>query len=381
MSAWRSFQRAQPTLANPFLSPEFARAVGRLRNQARVAVLSDGPKTVGFFPFELRAFGVGVPLAPGVNNCQGLVHASDIEWDPQQLLQACGLDVWKFDHLVDGQKPFERYHQLRCPSPIMDVSGGYDAFLARQHRKSSMPNGRPAGMSLKELALKERRLARDVGDLRFVFDSADPVALRTLIASKSAQYQRTGGTDVFARRWVVELLEGLLETRTDHFAGLLSELYAGDRLVALQFGLRCGPVLAGWHLTYNRALSKYSPGLIQILHLARAAAADGIVRIDMGRGAADYKDMFSSQNLFVAEGEVLRRSPRAAPRRVRYASERGLRRFVRAHPPLFGVVQRVRTGGARIDSALRCRFGDGHCEKSGPDSQWALASEHGRRVP
>jgi CelD/BcsL family acetyltransferase involved in cellulose biosynthesis len=357
LASWRCFQRTQPMLANPFLSPEFTLAVGRVRRQARVAVLCDGPQTVGFFPFELRAFGVGVPIAGGISGCQGLVHSPDLEWDPQQLLRACGLVVWKFDHLVDGQKPFECYHQVRCPSPIMDLSGGYDAFLARQRRKSATPtNTGPVRMSLKELAAKERRLARDVGDLRFVFDSSDPQTLRTMMAWKSAQYQRTGATDMFARRWAVGLLEEVLATRTDHFAGLLSELYAGDQLVAVQFGLRCGPVLAGWHLTYNTALPRYSPGLIQILHLARAAAASGIHRIDMGRGAAAYKTMFSSQDLFVAEGQVVRRSSGAALRSVRYASERGLRRFVREHLPLLRAAQRVRASGAHIDSAVRRRW-------------------------
>jgi CelD/BcsL family acetyltransferase involved in cellulose biosynthesis len=354
LAAWRGFQQTQAAFANPFLSPEFTLAVGRLRRQARVAVLCDGTNTVGFFPFELRAFGVGVPIADGISGCQGLVHSPGLEWDPQQLLQACGLAVWKFDHLVDGQKPFERYHRQRTPNPIMDLSGGYDAFLARQRAKSSNPCGsKPVRMSLNELASKERRLARDVGDVRFVFGSSDPQALRTLIAWKTAQYQRTGATDMFARRWVVELLEALAVTNTNHFAGLLSELYAGDQLVALQFGLRCGPVLAGWHLTYNTALPRYSPGLLQILHLARAAATSGIHRIDMGRGAADYKAMFSSQDLFVAEGQVVRRSSGAALRLVRYGSERRLRRFVRDHPRVFGAAQRVRTRGARIDSAVR----------------------------
>jgi CelD/BcsL family acetyltransferase involved in cellulose biosynthesis len=355
LASWRCFQRTQLALANPFLSPEFALAVGRLRRQARVAVLCDGPQTVGFLPFELRAFGVGVPIAGGMSGCQGLVHAPDLEWDPQQLLQACGLAVWKFDHLADGQKPFERYHRQRTPSPIMDLSGGYDAFLARQLRESSKPTGtgRPARMSLKELVSKERRLAHELGDLRFVFNSSDSQALHTMMAWKTAQYQRTGATDIFARRWVVVLIEELMETRTDHFGGVLSELYAGERLVAVQFGLRCGPVLAGWHLTYNTDLPRYSPGLIQILHLARAAAASGIHRIDMGRGAAEYKAMFSSEDLLVAEGQVVRHSSGAALHSVRYASECRLRGFVREHPPLFRAAQRARTRVARIDSAVR----------------------------
>ncbi len=365
LAAWRCFQHAQPTLASPFLSPEFTCAVGRLRRRALVAVLRDGPQTVGFFPFELRAFGVGVPIAAGLNNCQGLVHAPDVEWDPHHLLRACGLAVWKF-HLVDGQKPFEHYHRIRTPSPLMDLSGGYGAFVALQHRKSSMSAGESVRMSLKELASKERRLARDVGDLRFVFDSSDSRALRTLMAWKATQCQQTGATNLFARRWVVGLLEAMLETRTDHFAGVLSQLYAGEQLVGLQFGLRCGPLLAGWHITYNSALRRYSPGLIQIRQLAQAAADAGIHRIDMGRGAAPYKAMFSSQDPVVAEGEVVRRSLGAPLQKARYASERRLRRFIREHPPLFRAAEGARTRGARIDSAVRRRFGDHDGQVSAP---------------
>jgi CelD/BcsL family acetyltransferase involved in cellulose biosynthesis len=357
LATWRRLQRTQPIFCNPFLSPEFAVAVGRQRGQARVAVLCDGPQTVGFFPFERRGLGVGVPIAGGMSGCQGVVHAPELEWDPQELLRACGLVVWEFDHLMDGQKPFERYHRRLSPSPVMDLSGGYDAFLARvQRRWGKHTASKPGKVSFKELAYKERRLARDVGDLRFIFDSADRHGLDTLMAWKAAQYKRTGATDMFARRWVVRLLEGLLQTHTDHFVGLLSELYAGDELVAVQFGLRCGPVLAGWHLTYNAARPRYSPGLLQILHLARAAAASGIKTIDMGRGAAGYKAMFSSHEHFVAEGQVVRRSSTAPLHLVRYASERGLRRFVRQHPPLFQVAQQARIRGERIDSAVRRRL-------------------------
>ncbi|MCR8692920.1 GNAT family N-acetyltransferase [Rhodococcus pyridinivorans] len=363
LATWRCIQHENPGVANPFLSPEFTLAVGRLRRQARVAVLSDGPKTVGFLPFELSAFGVGMPIAGRINGCQGVVHVPGLEWDAQQLIHECGMAVWQFDHLLSEQNAFASYHRRKSPSPIMDLSGGYDAFMTDLLRKSSTPAAYRPRLSLKELAYKERRLARDIGDLRFIFDSHDPQALRTLISWKTAHYQRTGATDMFARPWVIGLLEELLETRTEHFTGILSGLYAGDRLLAVQFGLRCGEVLAGWHLTYNIALPRYSPGLIQILHLARAAADAGIQQIDMGRGAAEYKTLFSSQDPLVAEGQVVTRSRGATLHSVRYASEHWARRFVREHPPLFGPVQRARNNVARIDSTVRRRWqrrmGDG----------------------
>ena len=75
ITAWHDMQRRTPALANPFLSPEFSIAVGRVRPAARVAVLTDGQDITGFFPFERRRLGVGVPIAAGLTDCQGLIHA------------------------------------------------------------------------------------------------------------------------------------------------------------------------------------------------------------------------------------------------------------------------------------------------------------------
>ena len=61
IATWHSMQRQTRSLANPFLCPEFAVAVDNFRSNARVAVLADGSAIVGFFPFERRRSGVGVP--------------------------------------------------------------------------------------------------------------------------------------------------------------------------------------------------------------------------------------------------------------------------------------------------------------------------------
>lgn len=67
---WRYMQRGSPDLANPFLSPDFTLAVGRVRASARVAVLEEGSEIVGFFPYELRAFRIGRPIGAEVSDCQ-----------------------------------------------------------------------------------------------------------------------------------------------------------------------------------------------------------------------------------------------------------------------------------------------------------------------
>lgn len=340
LARWRSFQASGLSLANPFLSPEFAVVVGRLRSRTRVAVLSEQAGIVGFFAFERRTLGYGVPIAAGLTDCQGLVHAPDQEWDPQQLLRACDLAVWEFDHLVDGQKPFEPYQVHQAASPIMDLSAGFESYLAPLRRKWSR---------IRDLGRRQRRLVREVGDLRFIFDSRDQTALRALMAWKSAQYRRTGRADRFTQRWITQLLEQLLEERTEGFSGLLSCLYAGEELVAAHFGLRSDWVIPTWFLAYNTGFKKYSPGLLLQLCLAEAAATAGMNHIDMGKGAKEYKEVFKSRDLVVAEGRVLRRVPAAALHWARRAPIRQLRHTVTEHPALFRVADQMlkRYGNAR----------------------------------
>src|SRR6266849_285056 len=86
IAAWHSMQRATPSLANPFLSPEFAVAAGRGRPNAQVAVLTDGQSIAGFFPFERRRLGMGMPIGGWLSHYQGLVHAPEAEWDALELL-------------------------------------------------------------------------------------------------------------------------------------------------------------------------------------------------------------------------------------------------------------------------------------------------------
>ena len=71
IAAWTSMQRATGSLASPFLCPEFAIAVDRVRSGARVAVLADGPQIAGFFPFQRRRLGVGVPIGAGADRLPG----------------------------------------------------------------------------------------------------------------------------------------------------------------------------------------------------------------------------------------------------------------------------------------------------------------------
>ena len=300
ISAWHAMQQATASLGNPFLSPEFTIAVGRFRPESRVAVLTDSGSIVGFFPFERRRFGMGVPISGWLSPCHGLIHAPGVEWDPRELLRGCHLAAWKFDNLIPAQKPFTPFHACVDAAPVIELSDGFDAYYAKLRVKS--PH------LCRELERKARKLGREAGELRSIIASEDLGALRTLIAWKSDQYRKTDHVDRFEHPWLVGLLESLLTAHGDYLSGALSVLYAGDRPVAAQFGLRAGAVVVGWFTGYDASYSRYSPGLIQLMRLAEGAAATGVTVIHMGKGAAKYTNTVKTGDIFVSQGTVTARS-------------------------------------------------------------------------
>lgn len=345
IAAWHRMQGATPSLANPFLSAEFAMAVGRFRPDARVAILTEGQATTGFFAFERRGLGLGVPIGGWLSGGQGLVHAPEAEWDPQKLLRGCGLAAWQFDSLIAGQRQLRPYQTAIKASPFIDLTDGFEAYSAKLHLKSHR--------FCRELARKTRKLGREVGELRIVADSRDSEVLDTLIAWKSEQYQRTGQVDRFEHQWVRDLLHALLTAGNEHADGQLSVLYAGDRPVATQFGLRGGNQLSGWFTVYDTNFASYSPGLIQLMLMAEKLAESGITTINMGNGAVKYTENLKSDDVFVSVGMATSGSVLGAAHGFRGASAQWALRYVRQHPGLHRAADRV----LRVSGVSRRTYG------------------------
>jgi CelD/BcsL family acetyltransferase involved in cellulose biosynthesis len=316
LAAWRQFQLDQPQLGNPFLAPEFTVAVGHSRPAARVAVLEDSQGIAGFFPYEIRRRLIGVPIGFGISDCQGLVHRPDLHWNPVELLRACRLPVWEFDHLMAGQEPFAAYHSHRTGSPVMDLGSGYPAYVEDRNR---------VGDVVKQTLRKQRKMERELGPERFAWQDDDPGALAALREWKSAQYRRTQQYDRFATGWIEAVLEELLASKAPGCRAVVSTVYAADRPVAVHLGLRSESVLAYWFPSYDVDLSRYSAGILLCLRMAEAGAADGIRQIDLGKSEALYKTRLKNDEVPVAEGRVERSWPVAVARRAESALSRSVR--------------------------------------------------------
>jgi CelD/BcsL family acetyltransferase involved in cellulose biosynthesis len=290
LARWSELQRGNSLYRSPFFRPEFTTSVARVRD-VRVAVIEDAGGVVGFFPFERRGRR-GRPVGWPFSDYHGAVH--DGALDPRELVRACGLTTWSFDHLPAGMPGFAPYVFGHGRSPRLDLSGGFEPYL---DSRRSRPDIRGA-------LRKGRKLAREVGPLRLVAASDSADLLAQTIEWKRAQYAATGVRDVLADPGARELLRHVHSAASPDFAGALSVLYAGDVVAALHLGLRSGPVWHSWFPVYDPELGRYSPGLVLLLELAQAAPALGIAEIDLGKGDARYKDALATGSVALDEGCV-----------------------------------------------------------------------------
>jgi CelD/BcsL family acetyltransferase involved in cellulose biosynthesis len=326
LDCWRCYHGQSAHLDSPFLAPDFVLARSRSTPSVRVAVLSDGDGIAGFFPYEMHGRRSAGPAGGGLADATGLVHRPGIRWDSKDLLRACGLNSWAFHNLVSEQVPQSARHVVRATSPVIELAGGYERYLEGRRGASKS--------FVQTSSRKRRKLEREMGELRFEFDSRDPALLRTLMDWKTQQYHNMGEWDRFGNPQIVALVTQLLGTRSPHCCGTLSVLFAGDRLAAAHFGLRSQGSLAWWFPAYDPALSRYSPGITLLLMMAEAAAGGGIGRINLGRGEHGYKDAAKTADLVVAKGLVDDGSAGALVRRLRRAPRFYLRPLVTRTPAI-----------------------------------------------
>ena len=302
--AWTNLQIANPELASPYFAPEFTQAAAIVRNDVELAVVSEGGRIVAFFPFQRNRGSLGIPVGGILSDYQGVVAEPGFVCDPRELVKRCGLIAWDFDHLIGSQQMFAAFHRGRDSSPVLDLSAGFSAYARSCN-------------AFKTEQRKIHRIEREIGPLRLDAQAVGTAPFDQVLSWKSRQYVATGKTDLFAPGWIRSMVEQLRLAHAPGCAGILSLLYAGDRLVAGHFGLRSRTVWHYWFPAYDESMSTYSPGLILLMKMAEHAPALGLQTIDLGKGMTLYKERFMTGSVMVAAGSVELPSLRALVRGTR----------------------------------------------------------------
>lgn len=293
---WREIQLGNPDLASPYFSPEYTLLVASVRDDIYVAIIREGEKIKGFFPFQKSSKFTAGPVGGPLSDYQGLILENGYEIDAKEMLRRCGLKTWKFNHLLASQSALQPYHEIRDVSFLIDLSEGVDKYL--QDRRNS------GSKLISSISRKQRKLEREVGPISFLYHTGEQKVLAKMFNWKSQQYQKSGHVDAFSFSWTRELMEAIHKTQTKDFAGVLSALYADNNLVAVHMGMRSDKVWHWWFPAYSQEYSKYSPGSILLMEMIQSVPERNLQAIDLGKGRSRYKDQFSNSQVELAEGDV-----------------------------------------------------------------------------
>ncbi len=295
----------QPASGEPFFCPEYIQAVASVRDDVYVGILRENGRTVGFFPFQRGDAPVGQAVGVPMTDYHGIITEPGLQCNVRKVIRGCQLAIWDFKYIPRTQKIFEPFHRNELESPIIDLSGGYEAYLAVKYHPRS------------EIATLLRKLAREVGPLHFVEHVSDISLLHMLMQWKANQYRRTGAANLFDSTWPGKLLEKIFATQSKGFAGMLSVLYAGDYIVAMHFGIRSSRVWHWWFPVYDPQYAVYSPGLLLLLKMAESAESLGLDTIDLGHTRRiTYKQRFMNGSVPLWGGSVELPSWYTAARRI-----------------------------------------------------------------
>jgi CelD/BcsL family acetyltransferase involved in cellulose biosynthesis len=339
-AAWRGFQAADPDLSSPFFTPDFARIVGEVRDDTRVAVMSKGGEITALFAYQHQRFGRLAPLAGQISDYHGFLARPDTKVDIGSILRAAGAQVYDYNHAPQSQQSFAAHAFRETSSPLVDLSNGFQHWFDKKNEETR---------AVRDLGRKARKLARENGELRLVANDLSDEAWAQFMDWKRESLAAQGATFILDVDWAREIARAVRETDTPGFGGMTSSLYAGDTLVAVHFGMRTDKTLHWWFPAYSAAHRNVSPGLVQIVEVLRTIADMGMTELDFGRGDQRYKcDLMNGERRLV-EGSLERpMSLLGAPRRIR----KGLQTML-AHLPGPAVPEFTRRAGDRILCAGR----------------------------
>jgi CelD/BcsL family acetyltransferase involved in cellulose biosynthesis len=292
LAVWRQMQEQLPSLHRAFLSPTFAQACERANGRAYVAVLHEAGTIRGFFPFQFRTvWHQGLRMADriggGLADATGLVAVPGLRISAASLLRAAALSSLSVTHLLAGQEQFGLDAVWSQVGHITDIRNGPDAYFAALLQRDRI--------LVRDTERRMRKAESSYGALRF--SGTDRIAsnmIAALIEQKRQQYQRTAVSDAFAKSANVRLIAAMNEAPAPDCRLVMSQLEAGNRMLAQHIGPQYHDVLSHWFPVYDPEARNVSPGRLLLWLMIQRASEDGIGLIDFGEGDALYKREFAT---------------------------------------------------------------------------------------
>ena len=286
--AWRALCAATPAYQSPLLGPDFARAVGRVRDDARVTLWRRNGTLVAAFAYHRRPGGLGRAIGAPLADYHGVVQAADSGLIASQALEDAGLSAWRFNGLVDPFGAFNATKRASQDAYVIRIGDSAEAYL--EALRSASPK------RFKNYRRLDHKLEREVGPITVA--AADPCrqAYEQLLAWKRDQLHRTGAHNFFHGGWTQSLFDHFFDEGEGPLQGLAINLYAGGRLVAGHFGVRLGDAYHPWIASADPDLAAWSPGQVFLGRAIAVMPEIGLKTYDLGPGHAHYKAPYARAN-------------------------------------------------------------------------------------
>ena len=267
VARWSAIQRAAPTLASPYFAPEFVRITAAARDDVRVSILEDDAASSGFFPFQRAATASPPRSRQDVRLPRRDRPRLALAWDgrPSSAPAVVGLALRPPARLAEPLRRFQ-------------LGRGACRRTSTSRRLRGLPAAAQAGRSRRSTdPVRARKAERQAGRCASI-STRRRCAFQALLV-EGQQYRATGQPDLTTVPWIVQFLDGIRHERGEHFSGLMSALYLGDRLAAVHLGMRSTDVLHYWLPASTRArLLLPGPALPP-----RAGASAGVPRRETDR--------------------------------------------------------------------------------------------------
>jgi CelD/BcsL family acetyltransferase involved in cellulose biosynthesis len=275
------------------MGPDFARAVGAVRDDTRVAVIRRHGEVLGFLPHHRRPGHLARPIGSPLSDYHGLVSRPDAELNGAEVLRAANLTSFRYTGLIDphgvfGQAELKTAHVIGLANT--DAETYLEAVRAASPKK------------IKNWRRLDNKLEREMGAIELVGPDRSREAFDQLIAWKREQLERTGVHDFLRPDWTRDLMLDLFHKQEGPFQGLMISLYAGGQLVSGHFGVRLNGVYHPWIASTNPAYAEWSPGQIFFMRAIAAMPGLGLERYDLGPGHDHYKGAYALSQIQIGDG-------------------------------------------------------------------------------
>jgi CelD/BcsL family acetyltransferase involved in cellulose biosynthesis len=294
-NVWQAFRSATPAFQSPLMGPDFAEAVGEVREDAAVAIWRKAGHPVAFLAHHRPGGSLARPIGAPWSDYHALITAPGETLDVEEALSLAGISTFRFQGLVDPHGLFAAVPAAEAETYRIVMNGSGEDYW--ETLRADSPK------RFKNMRRLEHKLAREVGAPVFGPDKG-PAAFARILEWKRDQFRRTGLHDVLGPDWSRRLMRRLFARRSGDFQGLLLTLSVDGRPIAGHFGVREGDSYHPWIAAFDPALSAYSPGQTFLSEAIRAMPRLGLRTYDLSAGSDHYKKPFASHVGTAAAGVV-----------------------------------------------------------------------------